>query len=134
MELDDAERLRLAEGPEGAQDLFARAARAVRGALRRSDVLAHEDDGRIWLIAADAGATGAASLAGRVADAIEAAASSRGVPLTASIGVALYPDDGRSGEELTGRAEEGAFAARAAGVRVADAPDEPAASGPRLVP
>ena len=134
VELDGVERLRLAEGPDGASELFARAARAVRSGVRRSDVLAHEDDGRIWLIAPDAVRAGAASLAARVAHAVEGAASSRGAPLTASIGLALYPDDGRSGEELTAQAEEGAYAARAAGVRVVDGPDEPAASGPRLVP
>jgi GGDEF domain-containing protein len=134
IELDGAERLRLAEGPDRAKELFARAAQAVRSCVRRSDVLAHEDDGRIWVIAPDAGRSGAAALAMRLADAVEGAASSRGVPLTASIGLALYPDDGRSGEELTAQAEEGAYAARAAGVRVVDGPDEPAASGPRLVP
>ena len=126
--------LRLAEGPDAAGELFERAARAVRSGVRRSDVLAHEDDGRIWLIAPDAVRAGAAALAARVADAVEGAASSRGAPLTASIGLALYPDDGRSGEELMAQAEEGAYAARAAGVRVVDGPDEPAASGPRLVP
>ena len=134
VELDGAERLRLAEGPDAAGELFERAAGAVRGGVRRSDVLAHEDDGRIWVIAPDAVRAGAASLAARVADAVEGAASSRGAPLTASIGLALYPDDGRSGDELTAQAEEGAFAARAAGVRFVDGPDEPAASGPRLVP
>ncbi len=134
VDLDGAERLRLAEGPEGASELFARAARAVRSGVRRSDVLAHEDDGRIWLIAPDAVRAGAGALAARVAGAVEGAASSRGAPLTASIGLALYPDDGRSGEELMAQAEEGAYAARAAGVRVVDGPDKPAASGPRLVP
>jgi GGDEF domain-containing protein len=137
VELDGADRLRLAEGADGARDLFARTARAVRSSVRRSDVLAHEDDGRIWVIAPEAPREGAASLAARVAAAVEGAASSRGAPLTASIGLALYPDDGRSGEELMAQAEEGAFAARAAGVRVVDGPDEPdepAASGPRLVP
>jgi GGDEF domain-containing protein len=133
VEFDGAERLRLAEA-DGASELFARAARAVRTGVRRSDVLAHEDDGRIWVIAPDAVRAGAASLAARVADAVESAASTRGAPLTASIGLALYPDDGRSGEELTAHAEEGAYAARAAGVRFVDGPDEPAASGPRLVP
>jgi GGDEF domain-containing protein len=134
IEVDDAERLRLAESPEAARELFARAARAVRGCVRRGDVLAHEEDGRIWLIAGDALRTGATALAARSAQAVESAVSARGVPLTVSIGIALFPDDGRTGEELMAQAEEGAFAARAAGVRVAGEPDEPAASGPRLVP
>jgi GGDEF domain-containing protein len=133
VELDGADRLNLIEGPDAARELFARAGRAVRGCVRRSDLLAHEDDGRIWVIAPDAGRAGAASLAARVAEAIERAAASRGTPLTASIGIALYPDDGRGSDELTAQAEEGAYAARAAGVRVAGGPEEPAGSGPTLV-
>ncbi len=134
VELDGAERLRLAEGPEGAREMFARVGRAVRGCVRRSDLLAHEDDGRMWIIAPESGRDGASSLARRVAGAIEGAASSHGTPLTASIGVALYPDDGRTSGELTDQAEESVYAARAAGVRMAFDIDEPAANGPRLVP
>ncbi len=134
VELDGAERLRLAEGEEAARELFARTGRAVRGALRRVDLLAHEDDGRMWVIAPDAARAGAGALADRVATAVESAASARGVPLTASIGIALFPDDGRDAAALTGHAEEATLAARAAGVRVAGEPDDrPFASGPRLV-
>jgi GGDEF domain-containing protein len=135
VELDGADRLRLAEGDEAARDLFARTGRAVRGAVRRCDLLAHEADGRMWVIAPDAGRVGAEALAGRIAGAVEGAATVRGVPLTASIGLALFPPDGRDVASLTGQAEESALAARAAGVRfVGGAADEPAAPGPRLVP
>jgi GGDEF domain-containing protein len=134
VELDGADRLRLAEGEQAARELFVRAGRAVRGALRRVDLLAHEDDGRMWVIAPDAARAGAGALADRVGVAVESAASARGVPLTASIGIALFPGDGRDAAALTGHAEETALAARAAGVRVAGEPDDrPFASGPRLV-
>jgi GGDEF domain-containing protein len=135
LELDGIERLRPAEGEQGARELFGQVGRAVRGRLRRPDLLAHDDEGgRLWIVAPEAGRQGAAALAARVAEAVEDAASSRGVALTASVGVAMYPDDGREAEELTAQAEEGMFAARAAGVRVAAHPDEPAARGPRAVP
>jgi GGDEF domain-containing protein len=118
VEVDGADRLWLAEGDDAARELFARVGRAVRTALRRVDLLAHEQDGRLWVIAPDAGRNGATALAMRVASAVEAAASARNAPLTASVGIALYPDDGRDTESLTGQAEESALAARAAGVRV----------------
>ncbi|MDX6672203.1 MAG: hypothetical protein QOI91_2566 [Solirubrobacteraceae bacterium] len=134
IEVDGADRLWLAEGEEAARDLFGRVGRAVRSALRRSDLLAHEQDGRLWVIAPDAGRTGAGSLAGRVAAAVEGSATARGAPLTASIGLALYPDDGRDATALTGQAEDSVLAARAAGVRVAGgAAGHPAGPGPRLV-
>jgi GGDEF domain-containing protein len=135
VEVDGAGRLSLAEGEDAARELFGRVGRAVRSAVRRSDLLAHEQDGRLWVIAPDAGRTGADALAGRVAAAVEGAATARGVPLTASIGLALYPDDGRDAAALTGQAEEAVLAARAAGVRVAGGvAGHPAAPGPRLVP
>src|SRR5207248_2427909 len=58
VDLDSAERLRLA-GPEEAADAFARAGRAVREEVRRPDVVAHEGDGRVWVIAGDTGRAGA---------------------------------------------------------------------------
>jgi GGDEF domain-containing protein len=134
IELDGADRIWLSEGEEAARDLFGRTGRAVRAALRRSDLLAHEQDGRLWVIAPGAGRPSATALGSRVADAIEGAASARGVPLTATVGLALYPDDGRDVEALTAHAEESALAARAQGVRMAGEPDDrPAAQGPRLV-
>ena len=135
VELDGVEQVQLAEGEDAARDLFERAGRGVRGALRRPDLLAQEPDGRMWVIAAEAGRPGAAALAERIAEAVERAASARGVPLTTSIGVAMFPDDGRDVDELTAQAEESALGARASGIRVGGGPDDrPAAQGPRLVP
>jgi GGDEF domain-containing protein len=133
-ELDGADRLRASEGEVGARALFDEVMRAVRARLRRVDLLAYEEEGRMWVIAPAAGRESAASLANRIADAVEQGASARGAPLTASIGAALYPDDGREADTLTAQAEEAVLAARAAGVRVAAHPDEPMAGGPRPVP
>jgi diguanylate cyclase (GGDEF)-like protein len=120
--LDSAERLRLA-GADEAADAFARIGRAVREHVRRADVVAHEDDGRVWVIAGDTGRNGAKALALRIVDAVEAAASLHGAPLTASVGIAVYPDDGREAAPLTAQAEEGMYAARAAGTRVDGGPE-----------
>ncbi len=118
VEADDAPRLAVAgaDAPDGA---LARVERAVRDELRPGDVLGREDDGRLWIVAAELGAQGARALAERLADAVAAAASHRGAPLTVSIGFAAAPADGRDREALAARAEEGLYAARAAGVPIA---------------
>jgi GGDEF domain-containing protein len=138
VELDGAKRLRLSEATDVADEAFERVASAVRRCIRRPDLLAHESEGRLWIVAAEAGRPGASALALRVAGAVEQAATLRGVPLSASVGVALYPDDARDAGGLADEAEESLFAARAEGVPVAgDGPDgsdgEPAVRGPWLV-
>lgn len=122
VDLDSAERMRLA-GADEAAAAFAQIGRAIREVVRRPDVVAHEDDGRVWVIAGDTGRGGANALAVRIADAVEAAASLHGAALTVSVGIAVYPDDGREAAALTAQAEEGMYAARAAGTRVDGGPE-----------
>ena len=83
------------------------------------DVLGREDDGRLWIVAADLGAPGARALAERLADAVAAVPPLRGAPLTVSIGLAASPADGTDRDALTARADESLYAARAAGVPIA---------------
>jgi GGDEF domain-containing protein len=118
VEADDAPRLAVAgaDAPDGA---LARVERAVRGELRPGDVLGREEDGRMWIVAAELGAPGARALAERLADAVAAVATHRGAPLTVSIGFAAAPADGGDRETLAARAEEGLYAPRAAGVPIA---------------
>ena len=132
VELDGIERLRSSETAETLAGALERVGRGVRRSIRREDVLAHETDGRLWVIAPGVGRTGASALARRIAQAVEGAAQLRGAPLTASIGAALFPDDGRDPEALAGEAEQSVLTARAAGVRFAGDSPEPAL-GPRLV-
>lgn len=118
VEVDDAPRLAAADAP-GAAEALARVERAVRDELRPGDVLGREEDGRLWIVAADLGATGARALAERLADAVAAVAPVRGAALTASIGLAASPAGGADRDELTARADESLYAARAAGVPIA---------------
>jgi diguanylate cyclase (GGDEF)-like protein len=135
VDLDSAERVRLA-GADEAAAAFAQIGRAVREVVRRADVVAHEDDGRVWVIAGDTARSGANALALRIAAAVEPAASLHGAGLTVSVGIAVYPDDGREAAALTGQAEEGMYAARAAGTRVEGGPepDGPPQDGVRSGP
>ena len=103
----------------GAAEALAQVERAVRHELRPGDVLGREDDGRLWVVAADLGATGARALAERLADAVAAVPPLRGAPSSVSIGVAASPAGGADRDELTARADESLYAARAAGVPIA---------------
>jgi GGDEF domain-containing protein len=118
VEVDDAPRLAAADAP-GAAEALARVERAVRDELRPGDVLGREEDGRLWIVAADLGATGARALAERLADAVAAVPPVRGAALSASIGLAASPAGGADRDELTARADESLYAARAAGVPIA---------------
>jgi len=118
VEVDEAERLRVAGQAGKGKDPLAGLGRAVRDRLRQIDVLAHEDGPRLWVIAPGCAQEGALALASRLAEGI-AAAGSRRVPLSASVGVSMYPRDGRDAGVLAEHAEEQMFAARAAGVAVA---------------
>jgi GGDEF domain-containing protein len=117
LEIDDAARLRAADPGAGASAL-ARARDAVRDELRPDDVLGLEDDGRMWIVAAELGASGGRALAERLADAVAAAATVRGAPLAISVGLAAAPADGTEAGALAAHADEALFAARAAGVAV----------------
>jgi GGDEF domain-containing protein len=118
VEVDDAPRLAAAD-PSRAAEALGQVERAVRGELRPGDVLGREEDGRLWIVAADLGATGARALAERLADAVAAVPPLRGAALTVSIGLAASPAGGADREELTARADESLYAARAAGVPIA---------------
>jgi GGDEF domain-containing protein len=129
IDVDGTDRLRLAEPGPVVGDLLAGVGRTVREHVRRADLLAHEDDGRMWVIAPDAGRTGGRVLAARVAQAVHGAGRRHGASLTVSIGLAFYPDDGRDAVSLTEYAEEQMFSARASGVPVADGTPEPVGGG-----
>jgi GGDEF domain-containing protein len=118
VEVDDASRLAAADA-QAAAEAVARVEQAVRGELRPGDVVGREEDGRLWLVAAELGATGARALAERLADAIAVLPPLKGAPLTVSIGVAACPAGGADRDALAAQAEESLYAARAAGVPIA---------------
>lgn len=132
VEVDGAEKLKASSG----EAMFARVGRSLRDEVRRADLIAHEPDGRAWVVSPDCGRAGAEALAQRLAVAVERVAAPRGAALTASIGISYFPDDGRDADRLIEVAEEQMFAARAAGVRVievseGDAGGDDERSGPR---
>ena len=122
VEVDGAERLRLAgQAGKRTRTRWPGSGERSASALRRVDLLAHEEDARLWVIAPGCGPRGRrwrwprgwpraiARTAGsrrRAADARRSACP-------------CIPEDGRDAGALTEHAEEQMFAARAAGVAVA---------------
>ncbi len=117
-ELEDAERVSATESAAAATAAFEHFARAVRSVVRQQDILVCESDSRAWIIARDTARPEGQALAARVAEAVGAGPTWRGAPLTASVGVAVWGEDGHTSSELIGAAEEARFAASASGTGV----------------
>jgi GGDEF domain-containing protein len=119
VEADEAERLLAADHDGEAARALARAEEAMRREVRADDVVVREHPGRLWLVAPKVDPADARVFGERLAAAVTQSASLHGAPLTISIGVAVCPDDGTAADALVAHADEGVFAARAAGVRLA---------------
>jgi GGDEF domain-containing protein len=117
-EVDDLDRLLAAETGREVAIALETAERGLTAELAPADLVVRERLGRWWLTSPDRDADAARDLGARVAAAIGRAELGN-APLSVSIGVAVCPSDGESLEALAGRADEGMFAARAAGVALA---------------
>jgi GGDEF domain-containing protein len=119
LEIVDAERIASADIDGSAARALEAAEGAVLGELRPADALVRERPGRYWLTAPDTDGDEARTLAHRIATRVQDAAAHQGTPLQVAVGLAACPSDGIDAAALEGRAEEGLFAAQAAGLRVA---------------
>jgi diguanylate cyclase with GGDEF domain len=134
VELLDADRL-VATATEAERGVpYGRLAQAIRRAIRRQDLVASDHQGRAWVIAPAVGRAGAIALAERIGAGVEGGEHWRGAPLAATIGFAIYGEDGHDATTLIERADEAMLAASAAGVRIGEAlPSDDPPPGPRLV-
>jgi GGDEF domain-containing protein len=118
VEVDDLDRLLASQTGREVAIALETAERGLTAELAPADLVVRERLGRWWLTSPDRDPAAARDLGTRVAAAI-ARAQLGSAPLSVSIGVAVCPDDGDALEALAGRADEGMFAARAAGVALA---------------
>ena len=119
LEVDDLDRLLAAQTGTEVEEALEAAERALTGELAPADVIVRERLGRYWLIAPDTDEPAGRDLGERLAGSIAGAVPLGLPPLTASIGLASCPTDGTTADQLATHADEGVFAARAAGVPVA---------------
>ena len=120
-------------GVETADLAVARVAETIVRTLRSSDIVARVDDGRVFAVLPNAGATDAFSVAVAVRTAIaNAGKASKDMPvLTASIGVATYPDHAEDAPSLLAAADESLRRAQLQGrgrIEPAEAPEPAYAS------
>ena len=118
VEVDDLDRLLASQTGREVAIALETAERGLTAELAPADLVVRERLGRWWLTSPDRDPDAARDLGTRVATAI-ARAQLGSAPLSVSIGIAVCPVDGESLEALAGRADEGMFAARAAGVALA---------------
>jgi len=141
VELVDGERLAAIAEPEEQGVPYGRLAQGIRRAIRRQDLVACDNEGRAWVIAPAVGRAGAIALAERIGAGVEHGEPWHGAALAATIGFAVYGEDGRDAPTLIERAEEAMLAASAAGMRIGEAIPSPGGEGegegnrpgPRLV-
>lgn len=137
VELVDGDRIVASATPDERGVPYGRLAQAIRRAIRRQDLVAADHHGRAWVIAPAVGRAGAIALAERIGAGVEQG-EWRGAPLAATIGFAVYGEDGRDAVTLIERAEEAMLSASAAGVPIGEAlppseSEDPNRRGPRLV-
>lgn len=125
VELEEAARMLAVEPATMLDATFGRFAQAVRGALRRDDLLVCETASRVWVIARETSRLGAQALGARIAASVAAQEPWRGAPLAVSVGVAVLGEDGQDRASMIEAAEEARFAAAASGIEIIRAgPDE----------
>ena len=92
-------------------------ARIVKAAARSQDLVARYGGDELALMVADVNGVGAQRLAYRIVDSVHAAAVATipGQHLTFSIGVATYPDDALTAQELIGAADQALYLAKREG-------------------
>jgi GGDEF domain-containing protein len=117
VELVDLDRLVAADREGDVSQALEAAEAAMCEQLRPADALVRERQGRYWLTTPDTGPEEASVLAHRIVAGV-AAASHRGEPLQAAVGVSTCPADSSDAGELEAHAEENLFTARASGIRV----------------
>ncbi|QEC47671.1 hypothetical protein FSW04_08855 [Baekduia soli] len=115
VEIDDLDRLLAAQSGREVAVALEAAERGLTAELAPADLVVRERLGRWWLTSPDRDGASARELGARIAAAIGRAVLA-GAPLAASVGVAACPEHGASVADLAGRADQGMFAARAAGV------------------
>jgi GGDEF domain-containing protein len=118
-EIDDVDRLVVSGSGREVAAAIDSAERAMIAALAPADVLIRERVGRYWIISPTPKHLAARELGEQLAACVSEFASIGDSPLTASVGLAMYPADGEEPDELAAMAEQGLYAARSAGIRIA---------------
>ena len=118
LDLDRFKRVNDLVGHAAGDEVLREVSRRLQGALRQGDTLACVGGGRFQALLPElTGALGATRAAQKLLEALQEPfqAGTREIPLSASIGVCVFPQDGMDAEELTAHAETAMYRARERG-------------------
>ncbi len=132
LDLDDFKLVNDAFGHLYGDRMLAHVADLMRGALRLSDVPARYGGDEFTVILPETPREGAARVAERLLEAFRGspfvADGRQSLPVGASLGIATYPDDGRTATELIMIADRGLYQAKNAGGNRVSSDDSPDAA------
>ena len=121
VDLDGFKGINDTHGHAVGDDVLVQATQRLRGALRADDLLARTGGDEFVAVLADLDPADAERVGVRVAEEAVAALQRSGregdvqVPLSASVGVAVFPDGGHTGEQLLHAADAAMYDAKASG-------------------
>ncbi len=117
LDLDDFKRVNDRLGHETGDKLLTEVAAVLRGRLRDTDVLARLGGDEFAIVLPHTGGDQAQALAGQLVDAIGSHRflAGQSLPVSASIGIALFPDHGVTVDEVLARADSAMYRAKGAG-------------------
>ena len=102
-------------GHKAGDEALRRVARILEDCSRSIDLVARYGGDEFVLVLVDSGAPGASDVAERVRESVAAAGADGAPPLTVSIGIASFPADARTKDELLDKADWALHAAKRAG-------------------
>ncbi len=115
IDLDEFKAHNDALGHKAGDEALRRVARILEECSRRIDLAARYGGDEFVLVLVDSSAAGACEVAERVRESVAGAHANGGPPLTVSIGIATFPGDARTKDELLDKADWALYAAKRAG-------------------
>ena len=115
---DDLKAVNDEHGHDAGNELLRLIATGIKSQLRSTDVLARYGGDEFVVMLPDTGVTGTRDVAERIRDSIARRPlelRDKSVPITVSIGLASYPDDGHGMDIIMQRADEAMYRAKAEG-------------------